>query len=145
MPLTRRSLLAQTGAALLAKPKPNRLVIDTHLEVWTINPRFPFRHPERPDAKPTMDATIDDQVADMREFNIKYTVLVNPRYYGWDNSYISYSLHRYPKLSVAHGLINPEDPKVADNLRYWVKDHGFQGMRFSPIYHPKSTWLNDKG
>jgi predicted TIM-barrel fold metal-dependent hydrolase len=45
---------------------------------------------------------------------------------------------------VAHGLINPEDPNVAERLRYWVKEHGFQGMRFSPIYHPKATWLNSK-
>jgi predicted TIM-barrel fold metal-dependent hydrolase len=49
-----------------------------------------------------------------------------------------------PKLFVAHGLINPEDPNVAERLRYWVKEHGFQGMRFSPLYHPKSTWLNSK-
>jgi predicted TIM-barrel fold metal-dependent hydrolase len=75
---------------------------------------------------------------------LKYAVLINPRYYGWNNSYISYSLHKYPKLFVAHGLVNPEDPKVAERLRYWVKEHGFQGMRFSPIYHPKSTWLNSK-
>ena len=100
-------LESNAGGKLAAKPRKDRLVIDTHLEVWTIDPRFPFRHPEHPEAKPTMSATIDDQVADMREFNIKYTVLVNPRYFGWDNSYISYSLHRYPKLSVAHGLINP--------------------------------------
>jgi len=33
---------------------------------------------------------------------------------------------------------------VAERLRYWVKEHDFQGMRFSPIYHPKSTWLNSK-
>ena len=25
-----------------------------------------------------------------------------------------------------------------------MKEHGFQGMRFSPIYHPNSTWLNSK-
>src|SRR5579885_3449613 len=131
MAISRRTFLGQTAAALSAQSRKGRLVIDTHLEVWTIDPRFPFHHPEHPEAKPTMDATIDDQVADMREFDIRYTVLVNPRYYGWDNSYISYSLHRYPKVS--------------DNLRYWVKEHGFQGMRFSPIYHPKSTWLNDKG
>ncbi len=147
MPFTRRTFLAQAGAGLLAqaKSKKKRLVIDTHLEVWTIDPRFPFRHPEHPEAKPSIAATIEDQVGDMREFDIHYAVLVNPRYFGWDNSYISYSLHRYPNLFVAHGLINPEEPQVADKLRYWVKEHGFQGMRFSPIYHPKSTWLNDKG
>ena len=41
------------------------------------------------------------------EFGLKYAVLINPRFYGWDNSYISYSLHRYPHLFVAHGLLNP--------------------------------------
>ena len=91
-----------------------------------------------------MAAPIENQVEQMKDFGLKYTVLVNPRYFGWDNSYISYSLHKYPKLFVAHGLVNPEDPKVAERLRYWVKEHGFQGMRFSPIYHPKSTWLNSK-
>ena len=75
----------------------------------------------------------------MHDFGLTYAVLINPRYYGWDNSYISYSLHRYPKLFVAHGLINPQDPKVHERLRYWVKEHGFQGMRLSPEYHLSST------
>lgn len=52
------------------------------------------------------------------------------------------TMKTYPKLFVAHGLIDPQDPKIVDKLRYWVKEHGFQGMRFSPIYHPRSTWLN---
>ncbi len=28
--------------------------------------------------------------------------------------------------------------------RYWVTEHGFQGMRFSPLYHPDSSWLNSR-
>jgi len=80
----------------------------------------------------------------MRDYGLRYAVLINPRYYGWDNSYISYSLHKYPDKFVAHGLINPQDPKVVERLRYWVNEHGFQGMRFSPLYHPNSTWLNSK-
>jgi len=141
---TRRAFLSQIAAGLAAQ-KRDRLVIDTHLEVWDSDPRFPFHHPERPDLKTVpVQAPIENQVAQMKDFGLKYTVLVNPRYYGWDNSYINYSLHKYPDLFVAHGLINPEDPDVAGRLRYWVKEHGFQGMRFSPIYHPKSTWLNSK-
>ncbi len=137
--MTRRTFLAQAAAA-----KPARLIIDTHLEVWTLDPRFPFRHPERPNLKVEMAAPIENQVEQMREFGLKYTVLVNPRYFGWDNSYIAYSREKYPHLFVAHGLIDPENPNVAERLRYWVKERGFQGMRFSPIYHPKSTWLNSK-
>lgn len=135
--LSRRSLLMQA----LAPQK--RLLIDTHLEVWSF--KFPFHHPERgSNLKVAVEAPIENQVEQMRDFGLRYAVLINPRFYGWDNSYIAHSLKSYPKLFVAHGLINPEDPNVAERLRYWVKEHGFQGMRFSPIYHPKATWLNSK-
>jgi len=139
---SRREFLAQAAAVLTGESK--RLIIDTHLEVWTIDPKFPFRHPEHPEAKPEISAPIENEVEVMRDYGLRYAVLINPRYYGWDNSYIAYSLHKYPDRFVAHGLINPEDPKVVERLRYWVKEHGFQGMRFSPLYHPNSTWLHSK-
>jgi len=121
------------------------LIIDTHLEVWTFDPKFPFHHPERPDLKRVdVEAPIENEVAEMREFGLRYAVLINPRFFGWDNSYISYSRDRYPGLFVAHGLLDPAGPDLAGTLRYWVKERGFQGMRFSPIYHPNSTWLNSK-
>jgi predicted TIM-barrel fold metal-dependent hydrolase len=90
------------------RPPPRRtaLIIDTHLEVWTFDPKFPFHHPERPDLKRVdVEAPIENEVAEMRDFGLKYTVLVNPRFFGWDNSYIADSLRRYPKLFVAHGLL----------------------------------------
>ena len=142
MKATRRTLMAHLAGGLAAAQ--NRLIIDTHLEVWTLDPRFPFAHPERPNIKVPIAAPIENQVEQMKDFGLKYAVLINPRYFGWDNSYISYSLHKFPKLFVAHGLVNPEDPNVTKRLRYWVKEHGFQGMRFSPLYHPKSTWLNSR-
>ena len=100
-----------------------RLIIDTHLEVWTLDPKFPFNHPERGrDLKVEMAAPIENQVEQMRDFGLRYAVLINPRYFGWDNSYIAHCLKSYPKLFVAHGLLNPEDPKVADKLRYWMPE-----------------------
>ncbi|HXH51063.1 MAG TPA: amidohydrolase family protein [Terriglobia bacterium] len=139
---SRREFLG-VAAAGLALPKRPRLIIDTHLEVWTFNPKFPFHHPEHPEVKRVpVEAPIENEVAEMRKFGLKYAVLINPRYYGWDNSYISYSLHKYPKRFVAHGLINPLRPDPAGRLRYWMEEHGFQGMRFSPLYDPKSSWLN---
>ncbi len=142
MTTTRRGFASLLAASLA--PAKDRLLIDTHLEVWTLDPKFPFAHPERPNLKVPTAAPIENQVEQMKDFGLKYAVLINPRYFGWDNSYISHSLHKYPKLFVAHGLLNPEDPKAPERLRYWVKEHGFQGMRFSPIYHPQSTWLNAK-
>jgi predicted TIM-barrel fold metal-dependent hydrolase len=142
--ISRRGLLV-LAASGLASAQPKRLIIDTHLEVWTSGSRFPFHHPEHPELKRVpVDAPIENEVSEMQGFGLKYAVLINPRYYGWDNSYISYSLHKYPKLFVAHGLLNPEGPDPAERLRYWMEEHGFQGMRFSPIYAPQSTWLNSK-
>ncbi len=141
-PIDRRQFLAAAGSSLL--PKRRRLLIDTHVEVWTLDPRFPFGHPESPDLKPAAPAPIENQIAQMRDYNITYGVLINPRYYGWDNSYIASCRERFPDRFVAHGLIEPEDPRAADRLRYWVNEHHFQGMRFSPIYHPNSTWLNSR-
>ena len=139
---TRRQFLASAAAAVAA---PTSLIIDTHLEVWTFDPRFPFHHPEKPDLKRVdVEAPIENEVAEMRDFALKYAVLINPRFFGWDNSYISDSLHRYPDLFVAHGLLDPAGSDLPGRLRYWVREHGFQGMRFSPIYHPNSTWLNSK-
>ena len=141
---SRRAFLA-LAAASLASAKSEKLIIDTHLEVWTFDPKFPFHHPERPDLKRVpVEAPIENEVSEMDEFGLKYTVLVNPRYFGWDNSYIDYSLHKYPKRFVAHGLLDPLQPDPGGRLRYWIEERGFQGMRFSPIYHPKSTWLNSK-
>ena len=117
----RRTFLA-LAAASLASAKSEKLIIDTHLEVWTSDPKFPFRHPEHPElTRVSVQAPIENEVAEMDEFGLKYTVLVNPRYFGWDNSYIDYSLHKYPKRFVAHGLLDPLQPDPASRLRYWIK------------------------
>src|SRR5687768_16728151 len=114
--VSRRAFLAQAGTGLLAtaaaypQPKPGRLLIDTHVEVWTLDPKYPFRHPEQPDLKVDVAAPIEDQVPQMRDYGLKFAVLINPRYFGWDNSYIRDCLRRHPQLFVAHGLIDPEDP-----------------------------------
>lgn len=143
--VTRREFLALSVAGLTSTKLARRLIIDTHLEIWTLDPEFPFHDPEHANLKRVpIAAPVENEVREMREFGIKYAVLINPRYYGWDNSYVSYSLHKYPNLFVAHGLLNPLGPDPAGRLRYWIKEHGFQGMRFSPLYDPRSTWLNAK-
>ncbi len=54
--VSRREFFAQAAAGLAGESK--RLIIDTHLEVWTIDPKFPFHHPEHPEEKPEISAPI---------------------------------------------------------------------------------------
>lgn len=96
--LDRRAMLISTLAtvASTSAAPPQRLLIDTHLEVWTLDPKFPFNHPEAGrNLKVEMAAPIENQVEQMRDFGLKYAVLINPRYFGWDNSYIAHSLKSY--------------------------------------------------
>src|SRR5690348_15628108 len=110
---TRRQFLAAATAAACARAAAAAPLIDTHLEVWTFDPKFPFHHPERPELKRVdVEAPIESEVAVMRDFGLRYAVLINPRYFGWDNSYISDSLHRYQDLFVAHGLLDPAGPDL---------------------------------
>ena len=74
--------IASALASNSGKSFKKRLVIDTHVETWNFDPRFPFKHPENPNLKVAIEAPIENQVKQMKDFNITYGVLINPRYYG---------------------------------------------------------------
>jgi hypothetical protein len=73
--MNRRTFLAAAAAgSMSAASKP--LIIDTHLEVWTFDPKFPFHHPERSDLKRVpVEAPIENEVSEMDEFGLKYASL----------------------------------------------------------------------
>ena len=137
--LSRRSLLFSLAAA--AKRDP---VIDTHMHVWSMDTqRYPFGPPEPNYTLPKDDGSVELFMQEMKQDGLDLAVLVQPRYNGWDNRYISDCVKRFPKLFVGHGLIDPHDPKNAQVLEREVRQNGLIGMRLSPIYHPKQQWLND--
>jgi predicted TIM-barrel fold metal-dependent hydrolase len=137
--LTRRALLLA-----LAAPPGKSSVIDTHMHVWSMDTkRYPFGPPEPKYSLPKDDGSVELFLKEMKQDGLDLAVLVQPRYYGWDNRYIADCVRRFPKLFVGHGLINPHDPNNAAVLEREVKKDGLAGMRLSPIYHPKEQWLND--
>ena len=156
--ITRRSFVkvAATTAvgvasqnAKAAAPNKKSPVIDTHMHVWANDPkRYPFPHPYTENFQETPHpATLEMLVEDMDQFGCDGAVLVQVIYHGWDNLYVADCAKRFPDRLRAHGLIDPTDPKVADKLEYWMKEHGLHGMRFSAIYyqngqHGGDRWIN---
>lgn len=137
------ALGATTTPAIHAADKAP--VIDTHMHVWSGDTdRFPFAHPYDPNFKPPpLAATVELLVKEMDEFGVSHCVLVQTIYHGWDNRYLVHCVKANPKRFRGHGLIDPTDPKVADKLEYWMRQHGLAGMRFSPIYYERrDDWLN---
>ena len=127
--------LGAVSAALAGPVVGKAPVIDTHMHVWNGDPKqFPFAHPYEPDFKPPrIAATVELLVKEMDEFGISHCVLVQTISHGWDNRYLVHCLKAHPKRFRGHGLIDPTDPKVAEKLEYWVREHGLAGMRFSPM------------
>lgn len=119
------------------------------MHVWANEPqRYPFPHPYRADfTQAPHDATVEMLLKDMDQHGCTHAVLVQVIYHGWDNTYIADCVKKHPKRLKAHGLIDPTDPKVADKMEFWIKEHGLHGMRFSAIYyqngmHGGDAWIN---
>jgi predicted TIM-barrel fold metal-dependent hydrolase len=139
----------QPGLLVQAEGRVKMPVIDTHMHVWAkAGMGYPFPHPYQSDFRtPPHDGTLEMLIDDMDTRGCTHAVLVQVIYHGWDNRYVANCIQRYPNRLKAHGLIDPTDPKVADSLEYWIKEHGFVGMRFSPLYYAEGKnggdgWLS---
>lgn len=139
-------VLTSNGNGLPAQERqPKPLLIDSHMHVWSDDPvTFPFAHPYNPKfVPPKTPASLELLVKEMDEHGVTHCVLVQTISHGWDNRYLVHCLKTQPKRFRGQGLIDPTDPKVADKLEYWMKEHGLAGMRFSPMYYQgKDGWLN---
>jgi predicted TIM-barrel fold metal-dependent hydrolase len=117
-------------------------VVDTHMHVWSTDwERYPFASPEGATKRPEEPNTAEEVIETMERHGVTFTVLVQVRYYGWDNRYLADCLRLYPGRFAAQGLIDPRDPAAADRLAYWMQDHGFAGVRLSPSYDRDAEWL----
>ncbi|MBM3834006.1 MAG: amidohydrolase [Verrucomicrobia bacterium] len=154
-PINRRSFLrfappwaaaSKSLADVLAnEPAGKAPIIDTHMHVWSGDlDRYPLAHPYDARFKPPpIAATVELLLQEMEQFGMSHCVLVQTISHGWDNRYLVQCVKRDPKRFRGHGLIDPTDPKVAEKLEFWIRQHGLAGMRFSPIYYEgKDDWLN---
>lgn len=119
------------------------MIIDTHVHVWEIDPpRYPIG-PTAPNwtALPDEPGTADELLAEMDAHGVDRAVLVQTSWSTWDNGYIADSVERYPDRFIGHGLIDPQNPDNAAQVRYWVKERGLAGFRFHPMYYPTEQIL----
>jgi len=102
------------------------LIIDTHLHVWSSDyDRYPVS-----DGKPSgEDGSVEFLNGKMDEAGVDRAVIVQPRHYLFDNSYVADTLKRYPGRFAAVGLVDQFERGAADGLEALVKEHGFSGLR----------------
>lgn len=93
---------------------------------------------------PRQEGSVEIYLEEMKNGGVDFAGLVQERASGWNNSYISDCVRRFPKLFVGHGLIDARDPNNAGVLECEVKQNGLSGMRLSPIYHPPNRYPHDQ-
>ena len=119
------------------------MIVDTHVHVWEIDPpKYPVG-PTSPtwNSYPDEPGTADELLAEMNVHGVDWTVLVQTSWSTWDNGYIADSVERFPNRFIGHGLIDPQDPNNAEQVRYWIKERGLAGFRFHPMYYPDEKIL----
>jgi L-fuconolactonase len=135
--LTRRETIALFGASAMAAP-PYR-ILDPHVHVYEKNPQYPFAAGQ-PDPGP--DRKPEDLIELMKANGVAKTVIIQVRYYMFDNSYLAEVLRRYPQYFAGVARVDPRDPAAPDHLSKLVAQ-GFQGVRISPNGTPPGEWLTD--
>ena len=119
------------------------MIVDTHVHVWEIDPpKYPVG-PTAPswNSYPDEPGTADELLAEMDVHGVDWTVLVQTSWSTWDNGYIADSVARFPDRFIGHGLIDPQDPNNAEQVRYWIQEQDLVGFRFHPMYYPDEKIL----
>lgn len=148
--MTRRGALAalaaamtRAAAALAASPMiaaPSYRIVDPHVHVYKKDPRFPFA-PGQPD--PDADRTPEDLLALMKANGVSKTVIIQVRYYMFDNSYLASVLKQYPQYFKGVARVDPRDPAAPDHLSKLVEQDKMEGVRLSPNGNPPGEWFTN--
>ena len=68
---------------------------------------------------PPEEPNTAEEILEMTERQgVDFTVLVQVRYYGWDNRYLADCLRRFPGRFAAQAPIDPRDPAAGERLAY---------------------------
>jgi L-fuconolactonase len=119
---------------------PAAPIIDSHVHVWKIDPRYPFIKQANM-AVPDRDATPEMLRALMKAHRVSKSVIVQVSHHGWDHSFIIDTLRRYPRDFIGVARVNPQDPAAPDQLSRLCGKHGFRGLRLNVQPDAAFDWV----
>jgi L-fuconolactonase len=114
-------------------------IIDSHAHIWIHDQEYPWATDD-PDIPP-YNALPDDLIALMKRNNVAQTILVQYIKYKWDNTYVAHVMKKYPTFFKGVCRIDPESPGGIDQLSFWTEEHGFKGVRISPLADARGDWF----
>jgi len=120
------------------------MIIDTHVHIVAPDQK---RYPRK--LAPDNNAWVIDMASDtmlglMDQAGIDRALLVQAHSaYEYDNNYVADVAMMYPLRFVSVCIVNPAQADAPEQLTYWVKERGVQGLRLFPAAEREPRWLDD--
>ena len=101
------------------------MIIDSHLHVWSDDPkRYPWA------AEGTTEAgTVELLLETMAKNGVHKACIVQPIHYLFDNRYVADCLARYPTTFAGIAIMDRRAPNAVEQLERLVREDGFEGLR----------------
>ena len=116
-------------------------LVESHVHIWTIGHQRYGRHPDS-DTQPDIEARPSELFKAQDEAGgVRWTVLIQPRYYLWDNSYLAKAATEFPDRFVVAGRVDPLASGASDRLRELMQWPGYRGIRLAPNTD-QDRWLD---
>lgn len=117
--------------------------IDAHLHVWA-SPQEAEQFPYNPDHKPNVPANAEFLVEYMDRAGVDGALIVQPINHGFDHSYVSSVIQRYPGRFVGCLLANPApDGAGVKEMERLVTEEGYKAVRFNPYLWPEGEKMTN--
>ena len=115
--------------------------IDAHVHVWSPDTKTYPRSGPLAGIDP-LSFTPEELLKIARPCQVSRIVLVQMSFYHQDHRFLLESMERYPGVFSGVGLVDPELPRPAEEMRR-LAAHGVRGFRISPGATAK--WLETAG
>jgi predicted TIM-barrel fold metal-dependent hydrolase len=120
------------------------MIVDTHVHIVAPDQN---RYPRKlaPGASDwVIDMAGETMLELMDQAGIDRAMLVQAHSaYEYDNNYVADMALAYPERFVSVCIVDPTRPDAAEQLTYWVKERGVQGIRLFPAAERDPQWLDD--
>ncbi len=118
--------------------------IDAHTHVWTDNlKRYPLADGYSASSMQPARFTPEDLFPHTKPAGVERVVLIQMSYYGFDNSYMTDMIARYPGIFSGVAIVDHTKSDVADRMRE-LAGQGVRGFRLYPPSDQKTDWTTDE-
>jgi L-fuconolactonase len=117
-------------------------VIDAHTHIWSGDDQTYPRASLQNSPPPAKSASAEDLIGTLDELGIAGAICIQPSLYRYDHGYLNAMLRLHPNRIAGVCLVDPLSASGPQQLRQFVQEHGYRGLRLNAIATSNPDWLD---